>query len=427
MTGLIKSFFDLTDEQAALPLRNTEKATVTATRIGPVPIAEPDGTTTTDDVLLGFFPGEPTAMYTEQFHRRAAAELGYAHSIAVGYAQDHEGYLLIPEDWLQGGYEADINVWGPLQGEHLMEQLLTLAKTRLSTERIEPQDPCGEHPPTEYVSDGGWELPGLLPDLTPEAGIALEAAPDYLWSPLYTRQDREAGLMPAVAPPAIVPRVQGLVEFAWRGGDPAVDFPVVTLQRQDGGAWVDVLTPSGRPVALGPEILLTYTPDPLAPPEVLQAHTWLATWQPVGTGDDRAGLPLGTYRLHVDGDVWTGGDTTWPWSTAPYTADSAAFELVAGRVELDRDGDGFLVRLPTPTRGYRLVDLDGDVRGTYPLPEDQVQLTYVHADGSTDTVDVQGTREHGATRVSAPLDADVVEVRAADRYGNTGTWTREPT
>jgi neutral ceramidase len=426
MTGLIKSFFDLTDEQAALPLRNTEKATVTATRIGPVPIAEPDGTTTTDDVLLGFFPGEPTAMYTEQFHRRAASELGYAHSIAVGYAQDHEGYLLIPEDWLQGGYEADINVWGPLQGEHLMEQLLTMAKERLSTERIEPQDPCGEYPATDYVSDGGWELPGLLPDLTPEAGEALEAPPDYLWSPLYTRADRDAGILPSVVPPSVLPRVQGLVEFAWRGGDPAVDYPVVTLQRQEeGGAWVDVTTPSGRPVALGPEILLSYTPAPLAPPEALQTHTWLATWQAVGSTEDRAGLPLGTYRLHVEGDTWAGGNTTWPWSTSSYTVDSTPFQLEAGRLDVVADGDGLLVRLPTPARGYRLVDLDGDVRGTYPVPDDLVTLTLVHADGTTDTREIQGVRTHGATRVPLTLDPDVTEVRAADRYGNAGAWTRE--
>jgi neutral ceramidase len=408
MTGLIKSFFDLTDEQAALPLRNTEKATVTATRIGPVPIAEPDGTTTTDDVLLGFFPGEPTSMYTEQFHRRAASELGYAHSIAVGYAQDHEGYLLIPEDWLQGGYEADINLWGPLQGEHLMEQLLTLAKERLTTERIEPQDPCDAYPATEYVSDGGWELPRLPPDLTPEAGTALEAAPDGLWSPLYTR-------------------VQGLAEFAWHGGDPAVDYPVVTLQRQEDGAWVDVTTPSGRPVALGPEILLSYTPDPLAPPEVLQTHAWLATWQAVGSDEDRAGLPLGWYRLHVEGETWDGGDTTWPWSTSTYTVDSPPFQLEAGRLDVFPDGDGFVVRLPTPARGYRLVDLDGEVRGTYPVPDDLVTLTLVHADGTTETREVQGTRAHGATRVPLVLAPDVTEVRAADRHGNAGTWTREPT
>ena len=35
----------------------------------------------------------------------------------VGYAQDHEGYLLLAEDWLVGGGdEPGINVWGPLQG-----------------------------------------------------------------------------------------------------------------------------------------------------------------------------------------------------------------------------------------------------------------------------------------------------------------------
>ena len=60
-------------------------------------------------------------MYAEQFRRRSKAELGFENAITVGYAQDHEGYLMIPEDWLVGGYEANINIWGPLQGEHIME------------------------------------------------------------------------------------------------------------------------------------------------------------------------------------------------------------------------------------------------------------------------------------------------------------------
>ncbi len=116
MMDLIAGFFDLSGEERALPLPEAQRAGVTATRFGPVPIHDETGVDTVDEFLIGFFPGETTAMYTEQFRRRAASELGFEHIMAVGYAQDHEGYLLLPEDWLLGGYEADINVWGPLQG-----------------------------------------------------------------------------------------------------------------------------------------------------------------------------------------------------------------------------------------------------------------------------------------------------------------------
>ena len=55
----------------------------------------------------------------------------------VGYAQDHEGYLLTVEDWLSGGYEPSINIWGPLQGEYMMEQALKLAALGRGERRVD--------------------------------------------------------------------------------------------------------------------------------------------------------------------------------------------------------------------------------------------------------------------------------------------------
>ena len=67
-------------------------------------------------------------MYTEQFRRRVAAEAGFENSMMVSYSQDHEGYLMIPEDWLLGEYEADIVPEDPahqaMQLSQLQQQLL---------------------------------------------------------------------------------------------------------------------------------------------------------------------------------------------------------------------------------------------------------------------------------------------------------------
>ncbi len=424
LLNVIGGFFQLAPEEKVLPLFNSTTATVTASRIGPLPIAEADGTTTTDDFFMGFFPGETTAMFTEQFRRRAKNELGYGHSMAVGYAQDHEGYLLIPEDWLQGGYEIDINVWGPLQGEHLMEQLLTMSEQHLATDVVETNDACGAYQPPDYAAKGGWTLPTLAPDLTPEAGTALAEPPTYLYSPLYSDDEREAGIVPAVAPSDVVPRVQGLVEFAWEGGDPGVDYPVVTLQRLEGRLWEDVLTPSGRPVAMGPDILLTHTPNPLNPSETLQQHTWYAAWQAVGSVEDRAGVPFGLYRLHVEGHSYAGGSTTYPWAKEPYSVDSPAFEVVPADLTVDLSGGDVRAWMQAPARGYRLVELDGNVRGANPLAGDTAVVTRVYRSGDTTTERLVGTRGGGVTTFAGLVTDDVDVVVIEDTHGNIGRWIR---
>jgi hypothetical protein len=419
MVDLITSFFDLTEEEAALPLTESKKAYVTATRFGPVPILWDDGTQVTDDFFVGFFPGEPTSLYTEQFRRRAAAELGFEHSMAVGYSQDHEGYLLIPEDWLKGGYEADINVWGPLQAEHIMERLLDMSKEVLLTDKVEKGDPCGTYQIPSYGAE--TPLPNARPDSTPEAG-ELVTSTDYLYTPLYSIEELEAGAIPDLEVPSEIDRISGLVQFAWKGGDPGVDFPVVTLQVQaDDGEFSDVLTASGRPVAGGPDILVTTTPDPLYPDEDAQTWTWYAAWQAIGHDAPRVDLPEGIYRLHVEGHSFVDdGATTWPWSSEGYSVDSPEFALGVGRISMSVAGDTLIAFYQAPPLGYRLVTMDGQVRGSNPVTDDTLMLTYTYEDGSTETTPVVGTHGSYYTSFNGAIPEGVTRIDAVDASGNVG-------
>jgi neutral ceramidase len=418
MLNIIRGFFDLTDEEAALPLAESTRAAVTAARIGPLPIRDPDGTTTTDDVLLATFPGEITAWYTEHFRRRAAAELGMKHSLAIGYAQDHEGYLLVPEDWLLGGYEADINVWGPLQGEHIMEGLLTMAAEQLSTDAIEQQDPCGQYQPPDY---GDNELPTRVPDQAPEAGTLLATSPAYLYSPLLGLDEMEDGAVPDLAIPAEVPRVQGIVQVAWIGGDPGVDFPLVTLERRGGdGSWSPVLTAAGRTITGGPDILVAHTPDPQYPPEATQTHRWWAAWQAVGHVHERAGVPAGVYRLHVAGNTFDGGATTWPWPASPYELTSAEFEVVPAEISVAVAGSSVTASLRGPPRGYRLVGLGGNLRGDNPLPSAEATLRFHFPEGALDESSATGTEGGGVTTFADVVQDGCDWVEVEDIYGNVG-------
>ncbi len=407
---VILGFFGLEEADLQLPLPESTRATVTAARIGPLPFSEVDGTETTDDLLLAFFPGEMTAMFTEQFRRRAAAELGMKHALPVGYAQDHEGYLLIPEDWLTGGYEIAINIWGPLSGEYLMEGVLDIGERWLLTDALEPADAGGVYQPVTYRNTG--TLPTAAPDVTPDAGMVLDEIPEYMYTPVSAD--------PALQPDAELPRVQGLAQLTWAGGDPGVDTPEVFVERLEDGDWVEVTTASGRPVNdTLHDVLLAHTPDPLYPWEDAQTHTWWAGWQVVGTYWERAGIPAGTYRLHAYGDTYGGTAETWPWDTEPYEVISDSFEVVPAELSLSLHGSSLSASLNAPAWGYRLIDTAGYSTGANPI-EDGV-VTFIAFDG-TETVDsAVGTSSGGVTTFEVTVPGDAVEVVLTDVYGNIGT------
>lgn len=412
LAGAIGLFFGFNEIEVPLP--ESLRAKTTATRIGPLPIRTAADTLVEDDVLMGFFPGETTATYTEQFRRRALSELGMRHTIPIGYAQDHQGYLLIPEDWLLGGYEPNINIWGPLQGEHIMEGLLAAAGEVLSTETIEPHDPLGEYGDPVYAES---PLPRNAPDMTPEAGTALSAPPSYFLIPI-------PGLTAAVAPPAQVRRVQDVVQFMWEGGDPGVDLPVVHVERQmDDGSWEPLRTAAGRNVASAMhDILLSTTPHPLAPAAAAQRHSWWLAWQAVAHVLDRPGLPLGTYRLHVYGRTYSGGAQTWPWPSTPYELASAAFEVIPAEITLSWDGSVLTGSIDAPATGFRLVDLEGDSRGANPVRGATITAVYAGAERQTlapANERIIGRRTAWTLTAGALDGASAVEV--TDEHGNRGT------
>ncbi len=412
ISSLVFGIFQMDVEQMEMPLPHTTRALATAVRLGPVDILEADGSETSDDVLLGFFPGETTSLYSEQFRRRTRAEVGFEHVLPVGYAQDHEGYLLIPEDWLVGGYEPNITFWGPLGAEHIMEGVLAMADERLTTDLLEPDDPLGLYPSTTYDD---WALGSVPPDPTPDAGTWVDAAPESLWTPLL-----DAGLSVDVAPPAEVRRVQDVVQIVWNGGDPMVDSPRVVLERQDGDAWVPVQTRSGRAVGSDlTDVLLAWQPDPLYPADAEQTHTWWAAWQPVSWGgDDRAGLPLGSYRLHVTGRRALDGGSTWPWPADSYELTTDAFEVLPAELTVVA-GDGTIsAAVEAPAWGWRLVDLDGSSHGANPLTEPELQWEL--ADGSTQDAGVDATISAGWSVFAATAPPDAVAAIVTDAWGNTG-------
>ncbi len=98
IAAVLEAIFRLESWEVSTPLPESLAAHTTASRIGPLTTLTHEGETVQRDLLAGFFPAEPTGMFVEQWRRRIEAETGYEQALLVGYAQDHEGYYLIPED-----------------------------------------------------------------------------------------------------------------------------------------------------------------------------------------------------------------------------------------------------------------------------------------------------------------------------------------
>lgn len=408
LSSLITVFFEL--DSVPLPLPESLKAGATVSRLGPIASRTVEGEVVNEDLILGFFPGEVTHAYNELFRRRVKDELGVPHGMGFGYSQDHEGYLLVTEDWMLGGYEPDIGVWGPLSAEAVLDGVIETADELLSTDVREDPDPLNQYHRTVYPEH---DLPRNAPDLTPEAGTRLEVPPAYWWLPL----DFQANLVI----PETLPRVQGTVQLAWLGGDPGVDNPHVTVEREvSPGTWEPLRSRGGRLISEAfQDILLTYTPDPLYPFTAAQEHTYWAQWQAVSHVRDRAGLPLGTYRLKVDGKRFAGGAETWPWPTEDYEVISDSFELVPAALDVAIEASRLGISLPGPSDGYRLIALNGDSRGHNPAtgPFD-VAVTTLDGNVTNHTGLTATTTEAGRSWVDLSLPEDAVAFVVTDTYGN---------
>jgi neutral ceramidase len=413
------------------PTCEITRTTLSALRLSGVPIlarkgappAPPvDSPPVTDSLLLLTMPGEPVSLLAEALAARSPA--GRERTFVVGYAQGHVGYLLHVENWLLGGYEPSINVFGPLEGEWLMERALDLAKLAMTPERDDAEAPGAGGP----QAGGRFDRLKFAPQKPAEIPIAKTdkagTVPTALPAGLFVRTTKSPPLQ--AQPSATVPRVAGRATFVFYGGDPEEDTPLLTLEREEmPGVFVEVQTRSGRALgSRGRDILLTYTPQPLdAEPGKAQAHLWAAEWQAVGWDrKDKQGLdvaleaPLGRYRFAVRGTA----------AGKPYTLQSAPFSVVAdGAIAVRGSRTGARLQLVPAYPvgdGFRLLRLETPSDGE-PAVLGPVSLTLrSKKDGKTET--------RSATATGAPLVVDTtldasagIEVTAEDAAGNRGTAT----
>ncbi len=410
-----------------LPLISTRTAMLGALGIRDIPVTvvgEPN--VVTEPVVFAFAPGETTTLWTQFLRHRARVEQAVPRTVVVGYAMDHEGYLLTVEDWLQGGYEPSILVWGPLQGEYLLERMLDLAGLAVTPEGEDASYP--EYPGETVYRD--FNTPIVEPDLTPNAGAVPETVPEQLWP--------WRGAPPESAQPATqVRRIQDVARFVLETGDPALGLIRATLERETSpGTWEPVTTPAGANVddALA-DVIVTYTPQPLRGTDgadPTREHYHLVQWQAVDiwAGTETLGaLPLGNHRFAVTGLSRDPASTSYPYQGTPWSTTSDVFEVVPADLTFDGQaldgGELTLNAAYAATDGYRMLHWSSAPNTPTPLSPSDAGPTASASDGG-DRVDVPVTAGDEAGDWT-PLGLDVSGLGAGDwvvtiddGWGNVG-------
>jgi neutral ceramidase len=372
---------------ATSPVCESTRTTISALRLG--------------DYVVGTMPGEVSVLLADLL--RSKSPVAADHTIVVGYAQGHVGYLLRPEDWIRGGYEPSVTFWGPLEAEYLAERLIELWPLALTPAREDGTTAGTTKVATAKMTDGL-----TIDDPAPMAGTVPTTVPVDTWA--------RTGHPTQAQPAAHIPRVAGIATFTWLGDDPLVKTPHVTLEREvTPGTFAAVTRRSGR-VVEDAELVLAYTPEPLLRGAGPQTHVWDVEWQAVpwlgsGTRDElaaRAGVPLGRYRFHVEGHGWQ-------LDSDPFTVDPGGLLVTAARAT------GMItvtLQLSAPS-GWRLLDMSRP--SNLPVPLAGAPLTIEQLDGAGAVLVGQSatTTPLGVVTINAAVGA--AQVRVSDPYGNVVT------
>ncbi len=239
------------------------------------------------------FPGEPGTLLAEELLRRINEDLGYENIAFFGYTQDYTGYSILEDDWWQGGYEAGGAIWGPRQGEYLVDMAeATFART---------------------LDNGPYKT---VDASAPEPIAPFDVPPDR-FEPYVPTPPVDLGTITLDA--TAVYDATDVLELTVLGGDPWLGTPLATLVD---GAGDPVLSPNGLPITSdGYAFWIHLAVDPLysqdlAPPS--RSFFWtfyLALRLPVpGLLPDLAG---GSYRLRV----------SLPTGSAPVEVESSLFTV----------------------------------------------------------------------------------------------------
>ncbi len=403
--SLIFNAFYIGEYDVTMPLCDSARTTVSALRITGTP---------TGDYLALTMPGEAVAPFASYLRSRSPA--GADKTLLIGYANDHMGYLLTAEDWLAGGYEPGINIWGPLEGEIIIDGILEAAKIAWTPEIEDPE--VGS---SRYTN---WKYQDVEPiTVVTTTGHGTVAPPSSkLWWP-----DAANANVTILEP--TVPRAVGAARFVWYGGDAAIDTPQIFIEQETAPGQFEALKDAkGHAVSSYDGVIITtYTPEPLES-MTPDKHIFTATWQPVPGDPFNAqtpllpySLPLGKYRFRVEGKAKAASGMT------TYTLTSDPFEVIAAPLSAASAATRAATSIDITTNlgsapGIRALKVGASDTNVPLLGPWAVTVTL--ANNQTKTVQAMPDGAGKATiSLTAQEATDAVSVEVRDAVGNGGVIT----
>jgi len=302
--GCLLSAGDLNSNR---PVPQIAKTMLSVLRIGPGDKAQ--------DLFLPTIPGEPHTPLLWLYQEAAEDEHGVPedHVFFLGFSQDHHLYMMTADDWFYGEYEATMDLWGWKEGDYYAEKSLELLGHVADDSFTVDADTRWIKPMYAGEAHAKYDPVTPVPTLDAEAGKL-----DPLW-PLDDEYER-----------------LDLIELKWIGGFPNADWPLVSLEREQGGAWAAVTNAAG----------VRYNHDGDRFPV---DYDWLE-WTAFDWGKYKAGtldpgsrksdwmtrfeelkdFPTGRYRIRINGTYCspTSPCDAWGNNLTPYEIVTKQFELV---------------------------------------------------------------------------------------------------
>jgi hypothetical protein len=254
-------------------------------------------------------PADPDAIWGNFTHQELTSETGYALPIGVGHAGDYNGYTVSYREYMsRDHYRKALTSYGPHTADYMNTRLTALAGSLHGGPALQPD------PHQEAAAADEARQEALARSLGQTSSAAYDA-----WQA--TIPD-DIGPATALAQPRDITRFDAAV-FSWRGGNNAVDNPVVRVERQVDGQWQPYADQSGE-VQAGvrfPDgangVLDTYAGG--------QEWRWTATFEAFdafpATVLPGGQVPTGRYRFVVAGALRQAGETV------PYTLASDTFTV----------------------------------------------------------------------------------------------------
>lgn len=404
---LIFGLFGVNPDDYPTPGCDTIRITTTAVRLRGTP---------SGDYLITTVPGEPTAPLVSYIRGRSPA--GQNRTLILGYAQDHIGYVLTAEDWLAGGYEPSINLWGPLEGEQVVEGVVEAAKMAWTPEVEDPEVGSSRYLDFKYPPPRRE----LKITVTSNHGTIVDTAPEKLpWPDVLEAAPTKEG--------DTVARAVGVARFVFFGGDPLVDHPTITIEVETGsGAFAPLKNERGEEAtSIHADAILTYVPVPLTAEEPT-SHAYGVTWQPVLPGTfalENAtrpfSLPLGKYRLRARGKAQSAT------GLVDYDVSSPTFSVIAAPLssvsKLSVDGENLTIQASLgDAPGLRALVEKGPSDSEIPLLGPWT-ITIKKKDGTSSSQQVEPSGGEAKIKLDTATIANLLSVEVRDTNGNGGVLT----